>query len=60
MRVEMNGICTKPRIVRSLDPMFGLDQEALKAAGLFRFRPGMRMGEPVPVLVTIELSFTLH
>ena len=23
-------------------------------------RPGMRLGEPVAVLVTIELSFTLH
>jgi periplasmic protein TonB len=58
--VQTNGICTNTRLVRSLDPAFGLDQEALKAARLFRFRPGMRMGEPVPVLVTIELSFSLH
>jgi TonB family protein len=58
--VETNGTCTKTRVVRSLDPTFGLDQEALKAAGMFRFRPGMRMGEPVAVLVTIELSFSLH
>jgi hypothetical protein len=27
---------------------------------LFRFRPGTRRGEPVPVLVTIELTFALH
>jgi periplasmic protein TonB len=58
--VEMNGICTNTRVVRSLDPTFGLDEEALRAARLFRFRPGMRMGQPVPVLVTIELSFSLH
>ena len=58
--VEMNGTCTNTRVVRSLDPTFGLDEEALRAARLFRFRPGMRMGEPVPVLVTIELSFSLH
>ena len=58
--VQTSGTCTNTRVVRSLDPTFGLDQEALEAAQLFRFRPGMRMGEPVPVLVTIELSFSLH
>jgi TonB family protein len=58
--VQPSGTCTNTRVVRSLDPTFGLDQEALEAAQLFRFRPGMRMGEPVPVLVTIELSFSLH
>ena len=58
--VQTNGICTNTRVARSLDPTFGLDQEAVKAARLFRFRPGMRKGEPVPVLVTIELTFSLH
>jgi len=58
--VQTNGICTDTRVARSLDPTFGLDQEAVKAVRLFRFRPGMRMGEPVPVLVTIELTFSLH
>jgi protein TonB len=58
--VQIDGICTNTRVVRSLDAAFGLDQEALKAARLFRFRPGTRMGEPVPVLVTIALTFSLH
>jgi periplasmic protein TonB len=58
--VQTNGQCSDTRVVRSLDPTFGLDQEAVKAARLFRFRPGMRQGEPVAVLVTIELSFSLH
>jgi TonB family protein len=58
--VQTNGVCTNTQVVRSLDPTFGLDEEALKAARQFRFRPGMRMGEPVAVLVTIELSFSLH
>jgi periplasmic protein TonB len=58
--VQTNGLCTGAHVVRSLDPTFGLDQEALKAANLFRFRPGLRLGEPVAVQVTIELSFTLH
>jgi protein TonB len=58
--VQTNGQCSETRVTRSLDQTFGLDQEAVKAARLFRFRPGMRLGEPVAVLVTIELSFTLH
>jgi periplasmic protein TonB len=48
------------KIVRSLDSVFGLDQEAIKAARLWKFVPGMRNGEPVPVLITIELTFTLR
>jgi periplasmic protein TonB len=47
-------------VVRSLDATFGLDQEAIKAAKQWRFQPGTRLGEPVPVLVTIELQFTLR
>ncbi|MEE2792532.1 MAG: energy transducer TonB [Acidobacteriota bacterium] len=47
-------------IIRSLDRNFGLDDEAIKAARQWRFQPGMRFGEPVAVLVTIELSFTLR
>lgn len=58
--VQTDGQCSDTHVVRSLDRNFGLDQEAIKAARLFRFRPGMRLGEPVAVLVTIELSFTLH
>ncbi len=58
--VTTSGACSDAHVVRSLDPTFGLDQEALKAAKLFRFKPGTRMGEPVNVQVTIELVFALH
>ena len=47
-------------VIRSLDKVFGLDEEAIKAARQMRFVPGTRFGEPVAVLVTIELSFTLR
>ena len=58
--VNPNGEVTEVRILRSLDPMFGLDQEAIKAAKQWRFSPGMRLGAPVSVLISIELSFTLR
>jgi TonB family protein len=48
------------RIVHSLDPVFGLDQEAIKAVKQWRFAPGTRLGQPVAVLVGIELTFTLR
>jgi protein TonB len=48
------------RITKSLDPVFGLDQKAIEAAKQWRFIPGKRQGQPVPVLVIIELTFTLR
>jgi protein TonB len=58
--VQINGACTNIQVMRSFDPAFGLDQEAIKAAGQWRFRPGTRRGEPVPVLVTMEIAFALR
>jgi protein TonB len=55
-----DGTVGKVEVVRSLDSAFGLDQEAIKAAKQWRFAPGTRFGEPVAVLVTIELTFTLR
>lgn len=58
--VQVDGTVSDVQIVRSLDPVFGLDQEAVKAARQWRFVPGTRFGQPVPVIVSIELSFTLR
>jgi TonB family protein len=58
--VMPDGTVGRVSVVRSLDNTFGLDQEAIKAAKQWRFRPGTRLGEPVPVLITIELAFTLR
>jgi protein TonB len=58
--VKQDGSVGDVQIVRSLDSTFGLDQEAIKAAKQWRFAPGTRLGEPVPVLVSIELTFTLR
>jgi protein TonB len=58
--VRPDGSVSDIEILRSLDPTFGLDGEAVKAAKQWRFRPGMRMGQPVSVEITIELTFTLR
>ena len=58
--VMPDGSVGDVKVTRSLDPIFGLDQEAIKAARQWKFKPGMRQGEPVPVIITIELTFTLR
>jgi TonB family protein len=58
--VNKDGTVSDVQVLRSLDSTFGLDQEAIKAARGWRFLPGTRLGEPVAVLVTIELTFTLR
>ena len=55
-----DGSVGRVDVVKSLDPTFGLDAEAIRAARQWRFVPGTRFGEPVAVLVTIELTFTLR
>jgi len=57
--VQTDGTVGDVRVLRSLDTTYGLDQEAIKAAKQWKFAPGTRNGEPVPVMVTIELTFTL-
>ena len=54
-----NGTVGDARVVRSLDRVFGLDDEAVVAAKQWLFKPAIRNGEPVAVLVTIELAFRL-
>lgn len=46
------------RVTRSLDP--DLDQQAVKAAKQWTFKPGTKDGAPVPVSVSLELTFTLR
>ena len=58
--VQTTGGVDNCSVQRSLDRTFGLDQEAIRAARQWQFDPGTRFGEPVPVLVTIELTFTLR
>jgi TonB family protein len=62
--VEVNAVILADGTVgdvtvkKSLDP--DLDAEAIRAAKQWKFKPGTKDGEPVPVEVSIELSFTLR
>ena len=58
--VRPDGKCSDIRVTRSLDSVLGLDQQAIASAREWQFRPGMRMGQPVPVLVTLEIGFTIR
>jgi protein TonB len=58
--VQADGTVRDVQVLRSLDPVFGLDQAAVNAARQWLFRPGLMAGLPVPVAVTIELSFNLR
>jgi TonB family protein len=57
--VGCDGIPSAIRVVRSLD-IYGLDEEAIRAARQWPFKPG-RIGEtPVDVLVMIVIDFRIH
>ncbi len=58
--VLADGSVGDVKVTRSLDQRFGLDKEAIKTVKQWRFRPGMRLGQPVAVLIQIEMSFTLR
>jgi protein TonB len=59
--VDERGLVSDVRVIRSLDRLYGLDQEAIKAARQWLFRPALdRDNKPVPIIVQLELDFRLH
>jgi protein TonB len=46
-------------VAKSLDTEHGLDQQAVDATRQWTFEPGTMKGQPVPVEITIEMTFTL-
>ena len=57
--VQTTGSCEDIQVAQSLDPMW-LDPEAVKAIQEWRFKPGTLKGEPVPVMVDIEMRFMVR
>jgi periplasmic protein TonB len=58
--VREDGSVSNVEVIRSLDQTYGLDQKAIEAVRNWRFTPGKRQGQNVPVYVEIELTFTLR
>jgi periplasmic protein TonB len=58
--IQADGTVGQVTVTKSLDPVFGLDQEAVKAAKQWRFMPAKKQGVPVAMLVSLELTFTLR
>jgi|SRR5947207_7512920 len=57
--INAEGAVSDVRVARSLDSVFGLDQQAVKAAKQWTFKPGMKDGKPVAVQVVVQLTFVL-
>ena len=55
MVVEPTGAVGDVRVVKSLHP--DLDEAAIGSARQWQFRPGTSDGKPIPVIVTLEMSF---
>jgi TonB family protein len=57
--VRTDGTPTDIEVIRSLDTQYGLDKQAVAALSAWRFEPGRKDGDPVPVRITVEMQFTL-
>ena len=57
IEVSPDGRATNIRVVRSLG--LGLDEKAMEAVKLWKFKPGYKGGQPVTVAATIEVNFRL-
>jgi len=57
--VLVDGSVGDITVTRSLDQKYGLDQQAVLAMKQWVFEPGKKDGKAVPVVVTVEMTFTL-
>ena len=56
-RIEPDGSVSRPRILRSI-PL--LDEAALDAVSQWRFTPTLLNGNPIPVIMTLTVNFSLE
>ena len=54
-----SGLVGDVDIVDSLDTVYGLDEQAIKAIRQWQFEPGTKDGKPVAVQVEVEFTFKL-
>jgi TonB family protein len=56
--VDAQGNPVNPKVVRALG--MGLDEKAIEAVKQFKFKPAMKDGHPVPVMMAVEINFRLY
>jgi periplasmic protein TonB len=57
--VHADGSVGDVNVERSLDAVYGLDDNAVKAMKRWTFKPGTKDGKPVAVAIWVEMAFTL-
>ena len=57
VEIGTDGLAHNIHVIKGLG--LGLDERALEAIDRWRFRPGSKDGNPVPVSATIEVNFKL-
>jgi TonB family protein len=55
--VDAQGNPRNPHVFRALG--MGLDEKAMEAVLRYRFKPAMKDGRPVPVMITVAVNFRL-
>jgi len=55
--VGIDGKASQVSVLKSLG--FGLDQNAIDAVRTWKFKPAIKKGVPVPMRVTVEVTFRL-
>ena len=58
--IDADGRVNRARVIKSLDPVFGLDNSALDAARQWTFKPAQLSGVPVATWATLVLNFRLE
>lgn len=56
--VDAHGMPHDLKVVRKLG--YGLDENAVAAVSHYRFKPAMKDGEPVPVMLHVEINFRFY
>jgi protein TonB len=56
--VGLDGLPHDIHVLHSIG--YGLDQQAIKALSQWKFEPGTKDGQRVPVLLQIEMDFRLY
>jgi TonB family protein len=56
--VDAHGYPQNPRVIQRLG--MGLDEKAIEAVKKYRFKPALKDGKAVPVMITVAVNFRLY